>query len=338
MLRHLVATRPLLSHMVFGGTVAAVWEAAELHQDRNAILEEGAKRQRGRTDNNKGRTHTHTHIPAAPSSSTQSEMDDVNEALEDWTAMVPLHLAVAAAVGGLQGAAMRYYYPLLESFVDTRIALRLGSQVGTAAKIAIDHLPAFSTVVLHFLSAAYYESVYGLPADPDSLRAVAEDAAVRLRAAMNEVQESWLKKQQEGATGPDKRDQAALEASAVAAAASIADAEQMETIDLILSTEPNLANLIALAGTVLNFTLVPRWLRGMVGVVQWQFWDWAQSDAYPEDDEGGGGIGDYDGEGEEGRGGGGGRGSSGDGGVRQMVHGSRWLRSFSTQHLLPQLR
>jgi hypothetical protein len=240
--RGLMARRPLLAHVAFGGALGATWELVDVM----AMLEDDEREEEG-----------------------ESSDDSLTD--ED----IGLSLSAAAIVGGMQGAAMRWYYPWLESFVEGRFRPPSPSPgpprarpLLFLAKVAVDHAPALiSTVVLHRVSVWQWEKEYGLPADADTLRARAYEVVDRVQGVVADA-----RREVESATSrslpplPPPR-------TATASMPSVADLEQVELIDTILSSQPSSANAVALAISAANFALVPRWLRGLVGTFQWQLWE-----------------------------------------------------------------
>jgi hypothetical protein len=239
--RGLMARRPLLAHVAFGGALGATWELVDVM----AALED-EEREEG-----------------------ESSSDSVSLTDQD----IGLSLSAAAIVGGMQGAAMRWYYPWLESFVEGRFRPPSAGPPRARpllflAKVAVDHAPALiSTVVLHRVSVWQWEKEYGLPADADTLRARAYELVDRVQGVVGDA-----RREVESATSrspsppPPPR-------TAAASMPSVADLEQVELIDTILSSQPSSANAVALAISAANFALVPRWLRGLVGTFQWQLWE-----------------------------------------------------------------
>lgn len=233
MIRQLIATRPLLAHMLVGGGVGATFTLQSYYERRNEILRD---------------------IEEARKAADAVKLREYTKELELERKELPVELATAAFVGTFSGAAMRYWYPLIESAASS-----------TALRIAIDAAPALlATAGVHYAARAWYASEYSLPADPDSLQYAAQEV-------IDKIQESFEAAQRAGReliAG-----QAVSDDGSGAAGPSMADSEQVELIDLILQTQPSIANAVTFAITVANFTLVPRWLRGVVGIVQWHLYD-----------------------------------------------------------------
>jgi hypothetical protein len=297
--RGLIAARPLLAHVMMGSSLAAGWEGASMFGMWRGAMED-AEFARAQGDKEGAEAY-------------EAEANDLIEG-------APYEVAAASIIGGLRGAAMRFYYPWMEGMVESRIA---GTGARAALKIAIDHAPAFfSTFGVHWAATQMYEAQYGLPADPSAMRDTAEAIGGKLTAALEDARRTLAESGAAGATVADaaKAARSAIERSGP----TIADAEQVELIDTILSSQPSPANAASLALTVINFTVVPRWLRGVVGTFQWQLWDqlqereneqvgfyedddleWEDEDDEDGEDEVGGGGGDGQQQGGGDRGGGG---------------------------------
>ena len=260
--RALLAARPLMAHVTFGASSAAGIHLA-FYDSR---VEEGE-------DANGS--------PWAPPRSVGGmELDD-----EFWTDLI-----AAAVTGGLQGGAMRYWYPALEGFAQRWFA---SSAAQTAAKIAMDAAPAaVSTFGFHALAMYYYRRNYGGLSDPDSLFERLQDIAANLADEATSVIERHEHEKQGGkpslpdysSSGADseyddeqRRQDDALVADAIAEYLQVSPdslpLEEIEAIDAVLDTRPTLANYVTAAISLLNFMLVPRQLRGLVGTLQWQVYE-----------------------------------------------------------------
>ena len=153
----------------------------------------------------------------------------------------------AGAVGALQGAAMRFWYPWVE-----RRAQRL------VGKVALDAAPsALSTLGVHAIAQASYMLEHGhLPERASLLR-------VRRRAVYAELEEEA--RQATSVAGPEE-DMTLREQELN---------EEILTMDAILDSQPSLANAMTASLSLLNFALVPRQLRAVFGTTQWQLYELA---------------------------------------------------------------
>lgn len=246
--RGFIATKPLLAHVFFGSSLNVGWTVFQQYATFVAIDED---LKQARADGNADLIHA------------------LEDEREGFNAASLVDVGVAGLVGGLQGAAMRFYYPWLEAAVDRRFA---SAALAIATKVLIDHAPAaLSTVGLHTAAKISYQREYHLPADPDSLTEVAMGIAERLEGAIYEARDKAARILESG--GSELSASKAAEKTLAGTGPTVADTEQIELIDTILSSQPTYANYVAFAITCLNFTVVPRWLRGVVGTAQWQLWD-----------------------------------------------------------------
>ena len=169
-------------------------------------------------------------------------------------------LAAAGLVGALQGSVMRFWYPAVEGFAHRHSTSVLGRRL---LKIAVDATPALaSTVVVNTALRAYYKRAYGLPITEERLFDRYWELADRVAAALS---------------------------GAVSDMGGFDDSE-FALIEAIIDTTPTLANAVTAAVSALNFTLVPRQFRGLVGTLQWQCYESLQAAALSEqygDEEGG---------------------------------------------------
>lgn len=234
-LRSLLAARPLLAHCFFGAGSAVGIHLGFFDAGREVV------------EDFEGGS------PWAPKHSSDDESD------EFWAGVL-----AAAATGALQGGAMRWYYPALEGFVHNRAA---SAAAQTAVKIAIDAAPAaVSTLGLHTVAKYFYAKSYGGLTDPDSLlerlNAIADEAMSQVEGAMS------------ASTRPGV-DPSAFPHESLPLAPESLPLDELEAIEAVLDTRPTLANAGTALVTLLNFTLIPRQFRGLIGTLQWQGYEYA---------------------------------------------------------------
>jgi hypothetical protein len=252
-LRVLVAARPLAAHVVIGASSAAGMHLAFYDSAADEDPEAWA--------------NGSPWAPSPPRDQDESEF---------WTDLV-----AAAVTGGLQGGAMRYWYPGLEGLAQRAFASR-GLQ--TAAKVVMDAAPAaLSTLGLNAAAQYYYTRTYGVAADADSLlarmRAIAEDVndaaqgAVEAATAAARGSSSTSREDDNGGGDAAAEPSSSVVPSSLPLPAGVLPLDELEAIDAVLDTRPTPANAITAAVTLLNFSVVPRQLRGLVGTVQWQAYE-----------------------------------------------------------------
>ena len=153
-------------------------------------------------------------------------------------------LLAAALVGALQGATMRFWYPTIESIAHRRSNSAVGRKL---VKIAIDAAPALlSTAGVNQVLRWYYRRAYGILPVEDSLWDRYWELADRVAATLSGAVSDFR-------NGPET--------------------EEFEILEMIIDTTPTFANVTTAAVTVLNFTIIPRQYRGLVGTLQWQVYE-----------------------------------------------------------------
>lgn len=245
-LRMLLATRPLEGHMLLGASLAMT---LHLSQDYEPT-------------------------PRGADAPPLILPNDLGEGTngDGFDAEVLPGLLAAGATGALQGGAMRFWYPLVETVAQRHATTRLAQ---TLLKVALDAAPAaVSTLGLHAAAKLFYARTYGGLADPDSLLG-------RLAQLADGVaQQAQALRSSGGGSGDDDDDGAPL-----ALPPDALPLDEVAAIEAVLDTRPTRANWVTAAVTALNFTLLPRQLRGVVGTAQWQLYELNASeelDSQPE--------------------------------------------------------
>jgi hypothetical protein len=252
MFRQLLATRPLLVHAAVGAAASMGCTAVE-----------------ARLPWPQGGLHD---AAAAELAAVGDEADDALDTAAEY--------ASSAVIGAMQGAAMRYWFPMVEAAAAT---LAAGRASRALLCMAMDAAPALaSTYGAHWAAKQYYKRTYALPTDGLSLRKLLVEPALELQRAAEEAFDSardaasraaGLGSGSDGSGGLGRAGSRSQPVEVeVELELNVSD-DQLALIDLILETEPTPANTITPAVTVANFSLVPRHLRGIVGTLQWRVYE-----------------------------------------------------------------
>jgi hypothetical protein len=273
----LLATRPLLVHALFGAvaggatTVVKMRQVARLQQAQQERWLQRAQPplNEGEADGGEGDVPVDgdaPHVPGLPgerryaanskgtahgihddASDEDGDDDggDGDDAL-DYAA----EIAAAVAVGALQGTAMRFWFPAIETAAATVASSAVGRTVIAAA---LDAAPAaLGGPALHVAAREYYHRTYGEPSDARSLR-------VLLLAS--HVEEAVSAGAGAGAAG------------GLGSVADTFDEEQLEAAHVVVDAQPTPATAITAGVTVANFAFNSRRLRAIAGTAQWLLHD-----------------------------------------------------------------
>lgn len=178
----------------------------------------------------------------------------------DIEALFDSPLLTSLALGAVRGAAFRWWYPAVE-----RWASRARTPHGGVALAALlDTLPTqLGQAAVWFVHTSYYKLAFGRPYDADD--ALQE---VGRRIVAGKIAQMGGGRSAEEANGSGSRQDAGIDSGD-----AIDDDEFEQVLASIFESELSAANPLTALVSLLNFLVVPRWGRGLVGVCQASLYD-----------------------------------------------------------------